>query len=135
MIEALAFLVALILYGVGYLHGRGHRTISALFSDDAQELEVERQLSRDTEEQNRRLGREVDRLRAAVAELRGEIAAVRAENDHDTENMAAEQAFTLGLMRNVLTAGEARYLIEHFQLETFYPELHAKLARIATEAK
>lgn len=66
MVETFALLGALVVYGVGYLHGRGHRTISALFNDDAAELEMERQLSRDTEEQNRRLGREVDRLRRCL---------------------------------------------------------------------
>lgn len=37
----------------------------------------------------------------------------------------------LALRANVLTADEARYLIEHFQLETSYPVLHAKLKGMA----
>lgn len=66
MIEIFALLVALVLYGGGYVHGRGHRTISALFSSEAAEKETFRELASETEEQARRLGREVDRLRRCL---------------------------------------------------------------------
>ncbi len=68
------------LYGLGYVHGRGHRTISALFSSEAAEKEIFRQLVNETEDENRRLGREVDRLRRCMKLTDGLLSSGQAAN-------------------------------------------------------